>query len=146
MDSQRLNLEQLASALPTQFDFYHLGKVEQQPLSNSNFFRDACAVGFRLLGDLNGLMIVLFEKDLDHSTYTEFGNLLASRLATQLQTENGLDVMISPPQSLEHGLVQKLLEKNSSIIRRTYAHFYKNSVISVETLVLSAPSEGIGYA
>ena len=146
MDSQTQSLMQLASALPVHIDFYHLGTVEQKTTNDSNTFRDACGVAFKIYGDLNGLMIVLFENDLDHSTYTELGNLLASRLATRLQVENALDVMISPPQRIEASLVQSLTQKNSSIIRRTYAHFYKNSVISVETLVLSAQSEGIGYA
>jgi hypothetical protein len=148
MDSANSILTQLVNALPLQFDFYHLGKVEQQTfpfeLKNMN------GVAFRIYGDLNALMIVLFDKDLDHTVYSELGNLLASSLVTRIHQEKGIDLMISPPQAIQHGLLEQVLQQMISnaqpIIRRTYTHVFKNSIIPVETLVLSVPSEESGYA
>jgi len=134
----------LTSALPQRFEFYHLGEVELMEVNEP--ISDATAVGFRLYGDLSALVIVLFPRALDISTYSELGNVIASRMATQLNTQNGIEVMVSPPQSIGENQLKQIIQRVNPITRRTYAHFYMDSVIPVETLVLPTPSEGLGYA
>src|SRR4051794_8579843 len=108
LDPQRL--------LPDGFDFYHLGRVETRegspfPLFDleSALLGNESALSFQLRGDVSGTLLVLFDSrfthGLDTSVYAELGNILASRVADRLNESSGLDVMISPPQTLgESGL------------------------------------------
>jgi len=135
----------LLDAFPTQFEFYHLGTVEQKTLDFS-LNEDFTAVMYRIHGDIHATFLLFFEKSLDPSVYSELGNVLASRIVSQLHAQEGMDLMISPPKLLNPDQVAKILKGMSPAIRKTYAHFYKNSVIPVESVVLSALAEEIGYA
>ena len=51
-------LEQLLEALPQDLDFYHLGKVQQQ---KSTFdFAETYSIGYKLFGDIEALLVVIF--------------------------------------------------------------------------------------
>ncbi len=139
------SLLQVMNALPQQFDFYHLGKIQLQ--GTEIFIENTQSIGFQFIGDLSAWMIVFFQSTLDASMYAEVGNLLASQVATQLYFKNGLEVMISPPQSFTQAQVQSLCHSSVSEIRRqTYCHFYQNSVIPIETWVISVARELKGHA
>ena len=149
-----LQLERLSAALPEHFPFYHLGEVtsresNEEPTPDE----DSVAISFRMHGDLQGILIVLFERGLDVSLYTELGNIIASQTATRLNQQQAMDVMISPPRLLAQGQVKNLLgsleNENTKTprIRRTYLHTNGKVTVSVETLFLPIPSEGlVGYA
>ncbi|MBC7691401.1 MAG: hypothetical protein H7222_06490 [Methylotenera sp.] len=97
------NLTKLIGAFPESFTFYHLGNVEKQaPIDHVQALdlKGRSGVSFNLYGDTTGLILFLFDEGLDGSTYTEMGNVLASRMANQLSLEQGWDVMISPPRFL----------------------------------------------
>lgn len=136
-------LSHLANALPSHFQFYHLGEVEMTPLLNS--FADTTSIAYRLSGEITALLVLSFAKELDMSIYSEVGNIIASRLVTQL-SEEGIDVTISSPKHLDPKQIKLLLGNKESIIRRTYAHLLKNSVIPLEATIFAASQEGIGYA
>lgn len=147
-------LESLGAALPEKFSLYHLGEVTGQPdaakgeLSSGD---DSQAVSFRLHGDAEGVLLVLFERGLDVSLYTELGNIIASQAVTRLQQQKGLEVMISPPRLLGREQLAKLLASLSSVaiphLRRTYLHTNGRVIVPVETLYLPILSEGmVGYA
>jgi len=142
------NLSQLADALPYELNFYHLGKVEQYFFPFA--FQEVNGVVFRIYGDLNAIMVILFDSNLDCSTYTELGNLLAGRWVTQIQKERKLDLMISPPQMIQPNFLEKLKNRfmlsEQPIIQKTYAHMFKNFIIPIETLIFLSPAEGMGYA
>ncbi len=145
MNTREEILSQVYSAFPHQFDFYHLGKVEQY--SNANVSSDDCiAVAFKLYGDMSALVILAFSIELDISTYSELVNILVSKIANQLGSRSGIGVMVTPPKILEHTQFKRLLNHNGPIFRRTYAHFNQKSVIPLETWVLPTSAEGIGYA
>lgn len=137
------NLINVVNALPSHFEFYHLGKVTQQ--SSPCEFQDKCSVLFRIYGDIQAWIILVFESDLDFSVYSELGNLLVSQIANQLSSRNGLDVMITPPQLLREDQAIKITENSPQLIRKNYAHFYKNSTIPIETLIVPTPIEGPNY-
>jgi hypothetical protein len=139
-----MNINQVLDALPERFQFYHLGDVELQ--SYEIHVEDTSAVAIQLFGDLRALVVVLFPKDLDVSTYSELGNVLASKIANHMSLQNQIDIVISPPQILNRTQIDQLSKSESSITKRTYTHCYKNTVIPVSTWILPAPSEGIGYA
>ena len=126
------NAEQrLGSALPESFDFYHLGPVALRTgtgataaASLEDLLAGCATVGFGIHGDVQGMLIVAFEKELDFSTYTELGNVVASQLATQLNRRDGTDVMISPPRPLSQARLAKILPalRAPGTVVRTYLH------------------------
>ncbi len=153
---EQYSFDQLFEALPSSFNFYHLGKVEL--LSESDFpasphlppspLSDETSHGlsFHLRGDLNATFIVLFRKDLDLSIYSELGNILASKIANQLLVEKNLQIAISPPHALSNQEMERLFEIESFPVRRTYVHQYENRFIYLETLFMSSLAEEIGNA
>jgi hypothetical protein len=140
------NLKQLAGALPQSFEFYNLGQVSLTESTQTFPTQDCTAIGFRLYGDVTALLILLFPLGLDVSLYSEMGNILASRIANQLTSHNKMEVMVSPPSPISEDQFEQLIRRTTGMIRRSYVHLYKSTVIPVETVILPSPSEGTGYA
>ncbi|MEK6706654.1 MAG: hypothetical protein AABZ06_12790 [Bdellovibrionota bacterium] len=137
-----IDIPPLISALPTEFEFYHLGNVKLSPGEPVEFANleslvdDYFAIAFSFLGDLRSVLVILFDRDLDVSTYTEMGNVLASQIAVHLNKEEGLDVMISPPHVLNPTQLRKLLAYGAPIIRKKYLHSHGNRIVTVQTLLI----------
>ncbi len=138
-----------ARAFPEQIQLYHLGPVTIEKnasavapseLSATDYF----PLCFSFHGDQRGLLLLLLDRNLDLSLYSELGNLLASAIATELSNQNGIDVMISPPYSLNESRLRELLAANDSkLIRRTYLH----QSVRVEAFILpSEASPEVGHA
>lgn len=146
----QLPITQLIHALPDEFEFYHLGNVlieNEGPtgasLADENedlakVLEDSTAIGFRLQGELRALLVILVEKGLDIPTYSELGNVIASRLATRLSEDSDLEVLISPPQILSSSHVDLLPNFKTIIVQRTIRHIQKDKVIPIRMLLLSA--------
>src|SRR4051812_32425079 len=102
------------AALPNRFPFFHLGDVELQEAAVGA--ADAAlaetaglqAIGYALRGELEGWLVIGVDADADFSMYSEMGNLIASGLATRLSREQGLEIMISPPQRLAPRMLSQL--------------------------------------
>ncbi len=147
MDLERNDLMQLVNALPDSFDFYHLGTVKQESHASIGYTAEkTCSIVFHLQGDLEAWVMILFDHELDTSLYSELGNLIVSKIANYLSAKNGLEIMISPPQSLNHAQAKKIIQTNTQAIKRTYVHFYNNSFIPIETVLLPTPLKEKGYA
>lgn len=137
-----MSLEILARSLPEQFPFYHLGEValtEEPPTSWSE--EGVNAFAFSLRGDIEGLLLVAVDSAEDASLYSEVGNLLASGLANKLDSAEGLDIVISPPQPIETARLRALLESPAdglSKVEKTYLHRYENKLVPVRTLLITA--------
>lgn len=144
MDARQQILNHFADALPKTFDFYHLGKVELQAQS-FDIDPESTAVAFRIQGDVAVWAIVFFARELDASTYTELGNVLASKIATYLNSQIGTEVMVSSPHMLNSPQLERILTHASPLIRRTYMHFRKESIVPIEAWIISATGEEIGY-
>jgi hypothetical protein len=138
--------------LPQRFEFYHLGQVEAQSTGlpfepfEENQLDESSILGFQLYGSARVLLILLFDKALDLSTYSELGNVLTSQVATQLNSKIGTDTMISPPELITSQQLQNLLRRSKPSIRRTYRHSFGDLVILLEALIFPVSPEGIGYA
>jgi chemotaxis protein CheY-P-specific phosphatase CheC len=132
----------LANALPDQFEFYHLGQVALQSTNSS--LEDANAIAFHIAGDMMAVVVLLFAKGLDSSIYSELGNILVSRLATQLNQKDGIDLMISPPQSLTENQLNQIMQHHIPPIKRNYSHIHQGSIISIEALILPTWDSGVG--
>lgn len=145
MDSETELQQIIVRALPLRFAFYNMGEVELQQ-ETTPIDEDVSAISYRMYGDVKSLLIVLFPKGLDLSLYAELGNVIASKIATQLSSDTSLDVMVSPPQILNEVQTQKLRLSQEHMIRRNYAHLYSNSLVQVETLILFGALEETGYA
>lgn len=141
-------------ALPERFDFYHLGEVRMESraqslepaLVNSN----TQCVAFAIQGGARGAIAILFHKNLDHSTYTELGNILASqaadRLAKMSAGEDWLPVLISPPKSLNHLQFGQMLALSPGASRFVYNHVDQGQNIPIQVIVMPALREEIAHA
>jgi len=145
------SLEKILHALPTRFDFYHMGEVTLgspaiEVQDHEDCLEGKNAVGFRLSGDGQIWMILLLDQALDSSIYQELGNIIASHTATQLSKRDSLSWMISAPQPVQNEQLKKILETTPAILRRTYTHIYEQTLIPIETLFLPVSTEGLRYA
>jgi hypothetical protein len=137
------DLDLLIRSLPENFSFYHLGEIS---LRNPNEIRQAsltlpiddrrAALAYRLRGDLQAEVVLMLEPGLDLSMYSEAGNIIASRLATQLAEKHQIDVVISPPTRLEHEQLARLMSVTVEKIEKTYVHSYAGREILLEALIL----------
>lgn len=143
-----INFSEWSAVLPQHFQFYHLGEVSSKALFNKteNPLKDALAVGYQIKGDIQAVVLVIFDRGLDLSVYSELGNVLASQIANQLHSQKGFDVLISPPQILSESLFENIQRSQKPLLKRTYAHVYHNFVIPIETWILKALPEGVGHA
>lgn len=149
--SEEIKISQWAEALPESFPFYHMGNVEvsrQSQVSIEISPEDHVVLGFRLLGDMRGILFVIFDRGLDLSMYTEMGNILASRFATRLSEKEDVDVMISAPAEINEEEFHRSITVSQAtrLIHRTYVHDHNQISIPVQMLVLPMPSEGAGNA
>ncbi len=154
-----MSLERLAGALPEKFEFYHLGTVATAPdlagiesdleirpeqLLWESFDEDT-KVAFTIRGDLSGVLVFSFETGLDVSTYMEMGNVIASRMVTRLSNDEGLDLMISPPQLLSRRALERLAQAVSpgSVAHRIYLHRHGEQTHAVQAFLIAAKGEGL---
>lgn len=145
-----MELDKLGQAMPASFAFYHLGVVEPMgpasAVSDDSYEReplpeDCSAVSFQIQGDFSGNLAILFDNGLDPSVYVEMGNVIASRFVTGLAREQGMDVMISPPQSLSVAQLERLdqlLRAGARALRGIYRHLNANGEIQVHWVLLLA--------
>jgi hypothetical protein len=149
-------LLQVIEALPDQFEFYHLGGVElQSPASDENAAREKLlaldlaenhVIGFTIQGDIKLHLLLFFDKALDKSTYSELGNVIASKIVTHLTQNQEMDLLLSPPQNMAESQIHRIAQSNMQMLCRTYAHFFQNSVISIEAMIIPGSAEGTGNA
>lgn len=148
----------IADALPDHFPFYDLGEVESaghrlpEEISPQNSFEDCYAVAFRFYGDVSATLLVVFDKGLDVSVYSELGNILASHAATELARDHDdAQLMISPPRVLGEKQMARLLKERGPFLQRAYLHFCRDAPggagkeIPVRVIVLPTPDGG-GHA
>lgn len=141
----------MLDALPRSFDFYHLGRIELHD-DEATASNDRIAVAYSIEGEARAVLVLILEDGLDVSTYSEAGNIIASRLATQLATRHGLELTISPPRVLNHSQLTHLLNinKGGEKTARTYVHRQGSRAIELQAVLLPAPpvvpSEGTGNA
>lgn len=132
----------LSESFPERIPFYHLGEValSDSPEPDAAAFADPDrrCLGFQLQGDVSGVVAVLFDADQDLSTYSELGNLLASRIATELSRRVGLDVLISPPRPLGMERLARMLQTaGQPHFRRTYLHVFRDQpTVPVQLIVV----------
>ena len=133
-------------SFPEGFAFYHLGKVEKigHSETSESAFLNRVGVSFNLYGEETSLIVLLFDKTLDVSTYTEMGNVLASRIASRLGNDSGLETMISPPRFLSSEQLQSQVSPVLSALENSgiriqvqdYAHNHGENSISLQLLII----------
>lgn len=135
------SLDLLTQSLPENISFYHLGEIalrdsvkpQKTALNSSD---DRAALAYTLRGDIQAAVVLLIEPGLDLSMYSEAGNIIASRLATELADKHGIDVVLSPPTRLERSQLQLLASTTPEIAEKTYVHTYAGKDVLLETLLL----------
>jgi hypothetical protein len=150
MDLQKLS--EISALLPNEFPFFSVGTVARSTTAPSSerdldFIQGKSGVSFKLLGEPAALLIVLFDRALDHSMYSELGNILASKLCQRLSEQGEGDLMITPPLMLKPEQLQRLSLTGAPFIRQSYEHAYQDKKVLVETIILPISAEGlVGHA
>jgi hypothetical protein len=133
-----LNQDVLENSLPDQFEFYHLGTIEQNRTPETQIdWDDLLVIAYSLKGDLDAVFLIGIEKGLDASIYSEAGNIMASRLVTALDREAGLDVVLSPPQVLSTDLYTKLNAQWRTMLERDYLHLHEKNAVWVHSRIVT---------
>jgi hypothetical protein len=139
-------LERLIESLPQSFPFYHLGEARLRPSSSESaqeiHCEDRSGIAFTLQGEVRGVLALVFDEGLDVSTYSEFGNIIASQMATHLESRHGLTTRISPPRVLTESQLRNFLQQLGPRFARTYLHQHQGHVISIQALVISTEETG----
>lgn len=146
----------LSLALPERFPFFHLGEVALELDSRQGLADDDAAaedrarIAFRLLGELEGWLVIAVDAAVDLSMYSELGNILASQLANRLHRDQGREIMISPPEPLDperwESLLASLPEEDRAPVRRRYLHAHDGRVVPVDTWIFARDRKGVGHA
>ena len=137
----------LSDALPDQFTFYHLGEVKKladssQKISKTLDLSELQGVAFSLQGEKRGVIAVLFDKDLDFSTYRDGQCHCPVAEPISLAQDLEVDVMVSPPRFLSEGRIASLLKSELLVDHQCFSHIHNGNVVDVQTVILSAPPEG----
>lgn len=141
----------IALALPDKFAFYHLGHVQKQQSGKETNATAADtdyhnAIAILMHGEIKATLILMLHDGLDPSIYSEFANIIASRLAKQLQVKENIEAMISPPLPLSSEQTARLTTWKGKTIRQTYLHTNGETSTTVEVLVLVDEYGGSGNA
>ena len=132
-----MELNQIKKALPHHFNFYHFGEILLDEEKSSDLLKDheleeIFSIGFQVyLEDQKILLLTLFNKGLDESTYTEIGNIIAGQTASNLSQ----DAMVSPPFPLSSHRLKTLLKHYETDFSQSYYHHYQNNMIPIQLLV-----------
>jgi chemotaxis protein CheY-P-specific phosphatase CheC len=148
------SLELLTHSLPENFSFYHLGEITlrdraqmQGELPTALPNDDRAALAYTLRGDLQAAVVLMLEPDLDLSMYSEAGNIIASRLATQLAEKHGIDVVLSAPVRLERAQLELLATAMPEFTEKTYVHSHAGKEILLDALLfMNSPKQSSGPA
>ena len=142
----------MVEALPTAFDFYHLGRIELEDESSpetheidAGFASDHFGIGYRLEGERRGGIVLCVAKGLDASVYSEAGNIIASRFASALAKHDQREVTVSPPLLLSSMRLKALLASGSGAVK-TYIHRQGGQNTALRVLLLLDFSEATGNA
>jgi len=131
-------MKSLIESMPESFPFYHLGTVSSEPsihkIAMPTEFTDSQVIGFQLLGDLQGWLVLVIDKGLDLQIYSEVGNIIAGQFSTRLSKILGGEVMISPPRSITAKTLATLLQNDLPLLVRQYRHVFDDHSIPIQTL------------
>jgi hypothetical protein len=135
--SKNLSPQILVDYLPEHFEFYDQGLVTRTQKSDDQFRVGQRTLGlaYRIYGDWEGMIVLLIEQSLDLSMYSEIGNVIASRFASQLG--DGPDTLISPPMTLDPELIL-LYSKQNQRVAATYQHACEGKLIPLRVWILEA--------
>src|SRR5690606_23584345 len=120
--------------------------------------RDAAAIDFadsagaafliqdRATEDPIAWLVLVHDLGLDSATYTEMGNVIASRFAGTVARERSLakGAWVSPPRALDSNALSRLLARRPTggHEARHYSHLHRGHVIPIRAFVLPASMEG----
>ena len=145
MNLNEKSILRLNDALPIGFDFYNLGHVSAEPALDFEESNPQ-SVSFRIFGDFDAYVVILFSGEADLSTYCELGNIIASRVVSQLHSEKNVEIMLSSPRVLSSKQLEVFLRMNPPAVTKTYSHSNANTVIPVRVVISPVNQKEVGNA
>ena len=112
----------LFDALPSGFEFYHVGKVVSTTPSAAPA-KTRLAVSYTLYGELRGMVVVLFENASDEGLFAEVGNIISARFCSNIVNSYkalDLDIMMTPPKPLNLQQMKRLEKNYQTILSKNY--------------------------
>ncbi len=122
---------------PELIHFYNLGTVELNKASisvpqNEHEFllllENNHVLLFTLYGDEQKMLFILFDKNIDLSTYKELGNILASQIADKISGIRKEVVLVSPPLILSTSVAQELISGSTPDWHCHYLHSHVHRI------------------
>ncbi len=133
--------------LPKNFEFYSLGRISlQEPPPNQNLINEATGIFFTLEGSLKVFVTLLIAEGFDLSLYAEVGNIIAAKLAYQLEQKQGHEWMISHPRILSKRDIDQVASAAGPRVVRQYHHSKDGHPIPFKILLSLAGRRDIGNA
>jgi len=148
----------LSRSLPQSFDFYHLGNVEAQscivlkPIKeNVRISDDLSLLGYNLTTlneSMSAVLVLIFDRSLNESMYSELGNILVSRIINKLDNiEEPLEAVVSPPFKLKNATFERILATCKISFDHYYIHHINDTPITVRMMIVpKLDSEELGNA
>lgn len=152
-----MNLENMTmtvrQALPAEFDFYDQGKVKIHDTLDLEVSADSVGVAFSIYPmdesheGFRSVLLAVFAPGLDKDFYTEMGNIIASRFATQIGNELEEPTMVTPPLFLKNAAVTRLIRlKDQVLSKNRYHHTHDGQLTPVDVFVLKVKGIEEGHA
>jgi hypothetical protein len=151
MDAEIIIREVLDSSLPREFEFYNAGIVRTAPegFPTPNFLlQNAIAYRIYTLDEIASFLFVFFfETGQDPDLYLEMGNILAARLATELESRRALEeLFITPPHQVKTEAAFRQLLATPPWIERFYLHESESGPVPVSVRIFPIDSESMEAA
>ena len=142
-----LELDNLSVILPQEFQFYSLGQVRLlKQLSNDDCLDPCIRIAYRISGE-QGLMLTIFvSPNLDLSLCSEIGNVIAAKVASNLQRRTLSEWMISPPTLLTSTLVKELIVRPTYLALNEYCLEQDQQLKSLYVSISKLPGSEAGHA
>ena len=144
------------STLPNQFPFYDLGRVERidDAAFSAEIGEDQMGVAFSLYTadelsptGMRALLLLILDEGLEKDVYMEVGNIIASKVAAQLNKAMSEPFLITPPLLLQNPAIQRLARMNRLILTDTaYRHIEADKTIPLRVMLIKVEGEMAGNA
>ena len=128
--------------MPTQFDFYGLGKVEKLPTSSHSQPEAPIRqwLACKIVGDIQGIIALgIPPSDVELSVFEEILNILASQWATQQAQTHSLDIMIESPVTLSENRFQQIMNHNEGTIQ-SYVYQFNGHLLTTHMINIGKPN------
>ena len=139
-----LSRDTLLHQLPRSLNFYGQGQIHRASGNTLELKEDifGALIQVKLLDSPKQLLIMtIMDKGLDYSVYSEFSNVLASRLASLSPGS-----FPTPPRPISEKQIHQLITHYTPTLCSKYIHQQDGCFISIQTAIFIVDQLEVGHA